>query len=100
MKTASGKRPAAKADSTRQREAACGAVLDALRRTLGASGDEWEAARAADPRVTQVSATYADLTRRIAVANTAGTMVGGHRHLSRADGTPANSSRIGVNNPV
>ena len=48
MKTASGKRPAAKADSTRQREAACGAVLDALRRTLGASGDEWEAARAAE----------------------------------------------------
>ena len=30
------------------------------------------AARAADPRVTQVMGTYADLTKRIAVANTAG----------------------------
>ena len=31
-----------------------------------------KAARAADPRVTQVTASYADSTRRIAVANTAG----------------------------
>ena len=30
-----------------------------------------------------------------AVANTAGTMVGGHRHLSRADGTPLNH-QVGV----
>jgi TldD protein len=41
------------------------------------------AARAADPRVTQVTATYADLTKRIAVANTRGRYAEDRQDLCR-----------------
>jgi len=41
------------------------------------------AARAADPRVTQVSATYADVTRRIVVANTQGRYAEDQQDLCR-----------------